>query len=510
VESEQRQERARETAAETSGLVLDLERPLPPALPAGTSTAVFAIGTCFHRTEAIRDLDLIVDGTRHRPAAWGMPRPDVAPDFRNRPEDPRYRSGFWATLPIERRRPHETVALGVRVRLASGRDVLGPLGEIEVVERPSPGSLQAVPERPGPGLIGICMATFEPDMALFTAQVESLRSQADDRWICLISDDCSSLEHVERIKAVVGDDPRFALSRSEQRLGFYRNFERALKMVPADAELVALCDQDDRWHPDKLAVLRGALGDAVLVYSDQRLVDAEGRVLRETLWKGRRNNHTNIASMLIANTITGAAALFRRELLDLALPFPDTPGFQFHDHWLGVLALAAGDVAYVDRPLYDYVQHPGAVFGDVTHGASGGLRGRLRLASPLRWRRFPERWRAAYFYGYLAREVQAQTLLVRGGERLSAGKRRALRRFISSARSPAAFAWLAARPLRSLARRNETLASEAELAKGILWRWLIGLRLRRGRRPGRVLYDASFPPPGSFEQKRLRRWRARL
>jgi len=84
-----------------------------------------------------------------------------------------------------------------------------------------------------------------------------------------------------------------------------------------------------------------------------------------------------------------------------------------------------------------------------------------------------------------------------------------LRRFVASARSPVAFAWLASRPLRSLAGRNETLASEAALAKGILWRWLIGLRSRAAR-PSRTLHDASFPPPGSFNQKRLRRWRSRL
>ena len=97
-------------------------------------------------------------------------------------------------------------------------------------------------------------------------------------------------------------------------------------MLPAEAELVALCDQDDRWYPEKLAMLRGALGGAQLVYSDQRLVDRDGRVLRETMWEGRRNNHTNLASLLVANTITGAATLFRRELAELALPFPEAPG----------------------------------------------------------------------------------------------------------------------------------------------------------------------------------------
>ena len=106
------------------------------------------------------------------------------------------------------------------------------------------------------------MATFEPDLALFRAQVESLRAQTDERWVCVVSDDASAPEHFERIRAELGDDPRFLLSRSEERLGFYRNFERALALAPAEAELIALCDQDDRWHPDKLAVLRAALGGA--------------------------------------------------------------------------------------------------------------------------------------------------------------------------------------------------------------------------------------------------------
>src|SRR5205085_2778655 len=105
----------------------------------------------------------------------------------------------------------------------------------------------------------------------------------------------------------------------------YRNFERALRMAPAEAELLALCDQDDRWYPDKLEVLREALGSALLVYSDQRLVDAAGRMVRESLWDGRRNNHTSLASMLIANSVHGAASLFRREVAELALPFPETP-----------------------------------------------------------------------------------------------------------------------------------------------------------------------------------------
>ncbi len=514
--------------APASELVVSLDTVLPSALPRGCAGAVFCIGSCFHRHETIKSLEIIVDGVRYRPAAFGMPRPDVLASLRREqaagirssdagtssiPADLElrsYRSGFWATIPLQERVGPEPIELRVAARLASGAEPTSDLGLIEVVQPQSPPALPDAEDRSENDLIAVCMATFEPDMRLFGTQIDSLRAQSDRNWICLISDDCSSPERFQQIKRVVEDDPRFVLSRSDERLGFYRNFERALRMVPKEAKLVALSDQDDRWHPDKLEVLRGALGGAQLIYSDQRLVDAEGRVLRDTLWKGRRNNYGNLASELVANTIAGAAMLLRREVLQLALPFPDAPGVLFHDHWIGMVAMASGEVAFVDRPLYDYVQHHGAVFGNVTHGpqapasqTSGRRRPRAKW-----WRGRIDQWRAAYFYGYLPREVQVQTLLIRGGTTITREKRRVLQRFLASAGSPLAFGWLAIRPLRAAVGLNETLGSEVDLARGIAWRWLTSLRARRARTPDRVGYDARPPDPASFEQRRLRRWRA--
>lgn len=514
------------------GLQVKLESPLPAALPVDRASAVLCSGTCFHRSEAIDELEIVVDGIRHRPTAWGMPRLDFFrslhpslvqatggardPASAEDPEVRCYRSGFWTTVPVQARDRPGAVELRAAVRLAGGRELLAPLGRIPVVEREPPPAYEGLSERASSGLIGICMATYNPDVDLLRAQVDSLRAQTDERWICLISDDHSTRERFDQIRDVVAGDPRFVdVSRSARRRGFYRNFERALEMLPPEAELVALCDQDDRWYPEKLEVLRAALGDARLVYSDQRLVDAEGQVLAETLWKGRRNNHANLASMLVANTITGAAALFRREVAELMRPFPDTPGLQFHDHWLALTALAAGRMAYVDRPLYDYVQHSGAIFAEVSEASDplgGRPRRRLRLPGPRGRRGLVSGWRTAYFYGYLGRQVQAQTLLARCSGRLTARKRRALARFVACDRSPIAFAWLAARPLRSVLGLNETLGSEAQLARGVLWRWLIAVRVGRRRMPGAKAYDASYPTAGpeTFEQNRLRRWRSRL
>ena len=388
----------RATPAADTGLEVGLDRRLPGTLPVGSETAVLCVGTCFHREVDVEALWITVDGARHRPAAQRTPRPDRAKALGARA----YRSGFWGIVPVIAPDGPGAVELGVEVRLRGGRTETAPLGRIAVRERPEPVALSG-PERTGEPLIVVCMTTFNPNLDLFRAQVESIREQTDGDWVCVISDDCSDPAAFEAIQRTVAGDERFVVSRAESHLGFYRNFERVLATAPRQAELIALCDHDDYWYPEKLSTLRAALGGARLAYSDARRVDAAGNVRAETLWRGRRPNHSNLASLLISNTVPGASCLFRREVIERALPFPEGPGWDFHDHWLALVALALGDVAYVDRALYDYVQHPGAVLGRVTsRPASRGPRSRATASARL------GSWRAAYFTGYLHVQLLAE------------------------------------------------------------------------------------------------------
>lgn len=508
------QTRAPEPSAPSGELRVRLESQLPASLPVGRASAVFCFGHCFHRHQRVRRVDLLLAGRRQRVSAQGMPRRDLyawltGPDGGGAdPEGRSYRSGFWATVPIPAQARSGRLTLEAAITLEDGAEARAALGKIEVV--PGPGSVPTSRSPTATGLIAICLAAFEPDPALLSAQIQSLRDQTDRNWVCIVSDGGSSETGFARLRAELGDDPRFRLSRSASRLDPYRNFERALEMVPPSAALIALCDQDDRWYPDKLAALRAGLGDAQLVYSDLRLVSADGRVLRDSLWTGRRHDHANIASLLVANTAPGAAMLFRPELLERALPFPVLPGLPFHDHWLALAGLAGGRLAYVDRPLYDYVQHESAVQGVVATGdpperpPAAGRRRALRPTS----RGGSRGWRGAYFGGYVMRQVQAEVLLARSGPELSGAKRRALQRFAAAEHSPSAFLWLLLRPLRRFIGRDETLGGELALAMGIAWRWMVALAAGPRRRPGRLAADASFPDPPRYEQRRLRRWRA--
>jgi glycosyltransferase involved in cell wall biosynthesis len=335
------------------------------------------------------------------------------------------------------------------------------------------------------------MATYEPPAELLQRQLDSLRAQTYDDWVCVISDDGSGDEAFARIERLTGSDPRFAVSRSPERAGAYANFARVLAMVPKTATYVALCDQDDHWYPDKLETLVAELGDARMAFSDMQLTRADGSVIADTYWTDRQPNHDNYGSLLLGNSVTGAASLFRRELLDEALPLPPRAGNLYHDHWLALVAAARGPIAYVDRPLYDYVQHGEAVIGHA--GANVGVVGGgvIRRLAALRGRergRLREEWRRIYFAEYCRAALTAVALEQRLGPAIGARQRRAIRLVLAAERSPRALAWLAARQLRR-PFHDDTGGSESGILRGLAWRR--ALALRRGRDP---LDDADLPP----------------
>jgi glycosyltransferase involved in cell wall biosynthesis len=406
-------------------------------------------------------------------------------------DDPRllsYRSGFWAMVSLHPGTGDHAITL--HARLADGRQAGGALATIRAAAPAAPPGVRW-PGPPG-DRVAICMATYNAPGPLLERQLQSIRDQTHANWVCVIGDDCSSPQASALLRSAVGEDPRFTLHSAPRRLGHYRNFERTIALAPADADFIALADQDDAWHPDKLAALLASVGDAQLVYSDARIVTADGQVVSETYWSQRANNHSDLLALLVANSVTGAASLLRTELLSHALPFPPAQFAHFHDHWLALTALATGDIAYVPRPLYDYVQHGGAALGHETATRLVGLSQRLRRRRALRER--VRLWRLHYFVD-ACRLLQLATMLrLRCGGLMTTRKRHALERFTGADHRIVPIALLAARGIRDLLRdRPETLGAEWMLALSFLWRRLLALTTRP--RPQRRLRLDAVPPP---------------
>jgi len=293
-----------------------------------------------------------------------------------------------------------------------------------------------------PATIAICMATYNPDPILLRRQVRSIVAQSVQDWTCYISDDCSSGAALDSLMAEVQGDARFVVSRSDINLGVYRNFERALSLVPRGTDFVALSDQDDEWYPNKLAVLRDRLVAGVeLVYSDFRIVDPDGMVLADSLWESRRNYWQRLDLLGVFNTVTGAAAMFPSHLLRRALPFPELPEPAWHDHWLTLLAVCQGHLAYVDEALFDHIHHG--------HNVSGHIH---NTPSHRRWSQLVDRdvlTRAVASWAWHdntgVRYVQQVAWHVerRAGASASPVKRRQVRRLVRLDRSIVSLLWVA-------------------------------------------------------------------
>src|SRR5581483_7888867 len=153
--------------------------------------------------ERVRDLAITVNGSRHRPAAQRMPRPDrfreLHPDLpperaastrrdpgsARDPELRSYRSGFWATVLTRSPDSPGELRIGVEARLADGGTASAPLATIEVTSEPEPPAQAPRPREGDRPLIAICMATYNPDIELFEAQVASIRAQTERGWVCV-------------------------------------------------------------------------------------------------------------------------------------------------------------------------------------------------------------------------------------------------------------------------------------------------------------------------------------
>ena len=472
-------------------LVVDIATPLPHRISGRRPNQLFICGSCFHKSHRLRALEIEADGNGEAVTAHGMPRPELVAAAGARA----YRSGFWGFVTLPAIEADRSVAIDLVATLDDATRMRVPLASVDLVAGRGDGDSTAVART------AICMATYEPPADLLERQIESIRRQTDEDWICLISDDNSSPQRLSGLESLIAGDPRFVLSRSDRRRGFFHNFERALEMVPASAEFVALADQDDYWYPEKLAVLLSNIGDAPLIYSDAQVVTGDGRVLSPTYWDRRRNNSSNFASLLLANTVSGAAALFRREVVDVGLPFPPAFGKLFHDHWLALVGATLGEIAFVDRPLYDYVQHERALLGHERAQAwadpGRGLGERLRDFRD-RPQYFYEHWRTTYFQEYCRISLLARLLLARREQQLLPSRRRLLHRFVDMERSPGAIAWLAARQARALAGRDETLGAEGRLLRAFLWRRLLEAQ---SKRPSTV--RARLPMGGDFPVDRV-------
>jgi len=221
----------------------------------------------------------------------------------------------------------------------------------------------------GPLSVSVALCTHN-GAEFVREQVESVLSQTAPPQEIVLSDDDSHDDTVAIVRELVdeyraqGGVISFTVLENRPALGVAGNFAQAIAGCTGD--LIALSDQDDVWHAERLEVVARYFAehpDVILVHGDARLIDGHGDPIGRTLFgslriSGRERRQIDrgsaIHTLIRRNVITGATTVFRRDLVSEALPIP--PGW-IHDEWFGIIAAMVGRVAIVPGCLVDYRQH---------------------------------------------------------------------------------------------------------------------------------------------------------
>ncbi len=340
--------------------------PIPSKVTVGQGVYIPFSGWCFDGEKQIKGVSLGIDDKKYSLTHTSDLRLDVFANYKSIcPGYQSLSSGFYGLIPFTKDDIGKNLKLDLIFHYIDcvysvnmGYVYCQAINEVETIPQDINCNHNDEP------LIAICMATYNPKVDSFEKQIQSIINQTHQNWVLVVNDDKSTEKSFQEICKVCEKSERIHVFRNESNLGFYKNFERALERVGNVADYIAFSDQDDYWYNDKLSRCLARMDtDVSLVYSDMRIVKEEGEVISNSYWVNRQNHYEDISMLLLANTVTGAACLFRRELLQTLLPFPQKIGDIFHDQWLSVVARSLGKIAYIDEPLYDYIQHGSNIIG---------------------------------------------------------------------------------------------------------------------------------------------------
>lgn len=200
--------------------------------------------------------------------------------------------------------------------------------------------------------ISVAMATFNGERFLWQ-QLCTLAGQSRPPDELIVSDDGSSDGTVDIVERFAASAP-FAVHLHVQRntVGYESNFQFALSHC--EGALIFLCDQDDIWKPHKIERmaqefsiddrLHMALCDANIVLEDARPTGLT------------KIGQIRSLGLPLDRFSTGCCMAVRRELLQVALPFPQ--GVGGHDIWINESAWRLSVRTVIMEPLQDYRRHP--------------------------------------------------------------------------------------------------------------------------------------------------------
>ncbi len=211
-------------------------------------------------------------------------------------------------------------------------------------------------------LVSIVIATYNGSLFL-AQQMESVVAQTYSNIEIIVVDDCSTDNTIEILKDFQLQYPHINIYSNKINLGYVKNFEKGCTL--ASGTYIALCDQDDVWHVDKIKKMQAVIGSYPVIYCDSVLCDENLQPIGVNISdRGNCHDYDNCLQQAIFCRIYGHATLIRKDFMQKVIPFLEVIP---HDWWLSYMATFYGGIKYLNEPLASYRQHSANIFG-----AAGG------------------------------------------------------------------------------------------------------------------------------------------
>jgi len=203
-------------------------------------------------------------------------------------------------------------------------------------------------------------------------QLRSIAGQTRLPSELVVCDD-GSTDQTEQIVLAFSNSVTFDVHfrKNPVNLGSTKNFEQAIQLCTGD--VIALCDQDDVWFPEKLQRMSEALEarpEVAAVFSNARVIGENGQFLPHDLWylarfTGRRqkrfSDRTQAPYVLVeGDTVTGAAFMIRTSFVSQVLPISVE---WIHDGWIAMILTTIAEVLPLPDYLMSYRLHTGQQVG---------------------------------------------------------------------------------------------------------------------------------------------------
>ena len=212
--------------------------------------------------------------------------------------------------------------------------------------------------------VDIIMATYN-GARYVAAQIDSIQKQTHQNWQLYIRDDGSTDSTLDILRQYAKQDTRICLLKDPLgNLGFTKNFYHLL--THAQAEYLCICDQDDVWHANKIAlslqqlkIIENTQQAPALVHAESCVVDSDLNMIKAN-FIGKRGECTGLKGLLFANSAQGASMMINASLRKLALQYlPELP----YDYHIALLAELTGKRAFIPQALLQYRQHTSNIIG---------------------------------------------------------------------------------------------------------------------------------------------------